>query len=194
MLEKVTAATVEPITLSEAKNHLRVLSDDDDQLIRSYIKAATEYCEQQVPGGRAFSQQTWKWKLHNFPAASFELPRPPLQSVSHVKYYATSSSTGLTTLSSTAYLVHKATRLPGQIELHPNKGSWPTVADRADAVQVTFVAGSSGSVDEQAKHAIKLLVSHYYDDRNAVLVGTVSKEIEHGLRALLGSMGHGEYS
>ena len=193
MLEKVTAATVEPITLSEAKNHLRVLSDDDDQLIRSYIKTATAYCEQQVPGGRAFSQQTWKWKLHEFPSQSFEVPRPPLQSVSHVKYYATNSSTGLTTLSSTAYLVHKATRMPGEIELHPNKGSWPSVADRADAVQVTFVAGST-SVDEQAIHAIKLLVSHYYDQRSTVLVGTISKEIEHGLRALLGSMGHGQYS
>tara|TARA_R100000458_G_scaffold58935_1_gene68114 strand:+ start:578 stop:1159 length:582 start_codon:yes stop_codon:yes gene_type:complete len=193
MLEKVTGATTEPITLGEAKAHLRVLTDDDDQLIRGYIKAATAYCEQAVPGSRSLVRQTWDWKKHDFLADSFDLPRPPLQSVTHIKYYATNTSTGLTTLSSTAYLVHKPDRLPGTIELHPNKGAWPTVADRADAVQIRFVAGYT-TIPEQAKHAIKLLVAHYYEDRSAILTGTISKEVEFGVKELVGQLGYGDYS
>ena len=193
MLEKVTNAATTPVTLAEAKRHLRVTTDDDDQLVRDYLRAATEYCEDQVPGARSFSQCTWDWKIHAFPDDIFEIPRPPLQSVTHIKYYATASSTGLTTLSSTAYIVNTPTSAPGSVELHPNDGAWPTVADRADAIHIRFVSGYS-NVPEQAKQAIKMIVGHYYNNREAVLTGTVSKEIEHGVRALLGSIGYGDYS
>ena len=193
VLEKVTSATSEPISLAEAKDHLRVTSDDDDQLIRSYVKAATEYCEQQVPGSRAFIQQTWDWKLHEFPGDSFELPRPPMQSLTTVKYYATSASTGLTTLSSMAYIVHSPTSMPGMIERHPNGAAWPSHGDRADAVQVRFVAGYS-TVPEQVKHAVRLVVGAMYEQRSAVLSGTSSKEIEFGVKSLLGSIGYGSYT
>jgi len=193
MLERITGAVTDPITLGEAKAHLRVLSDDDDQLIRSYIKAATAYCEQAVTGSRSLVQQTCDWKMHTFLADALDIPRPPLQSVTHVKYYATNTSTGLTTLSSTAYLVHTPDRLPGTIERHPNAGAWPTVGDRADAVQIRFVAGYA-TIPEQAKHAAKLLVTHFYEDRSAVLTGSVSKNTEFGVRELLGQIGYGDYS
>ena len=193
MLEKVTSAATTPVTLAEAKRHLRVTTDDDDQLIRDYLRAATEYCEDQVPGARSFSQATWDWKIHTFPDTTFQIPRPPLQSVSHIKYFATASSTGLTTLSSTSYIVNTPTSLPGLVELHPNDGAWPTVADRADAIHIRFISGYS-NVPEQAKQAIKMIVGHYYNNREAVITGTISKEIEHGVRALLGSIGYGSYS
>ena len=38
--------TVEPVSLDEAKSHLRIDSTDQDVLIASYIKTARVYCEQ----------------------------------------------------------------------------------------------------------------------------------------------------
>ena len=167
--------------------------DDDDSLITDYIAAATEYCQDQVPGARSFMSQTWDWKIHFFPGDSFEVPRPPLQSVTHIKYFATNSSTGTTTLSSTNYLVHIPTDMPGQIELHPEVGAWPSVADRADAVQVRLISGWT-IAPNQVKQAVKLLVGHWYSNREDVLVGTISAPIPHGVTALLGSIGYGSYT
>jgi uncharacterized phiE125 gp8 family phage protein len=191
VLEKITAPTEYPVTLAEIKRHLRVTIDDDDSLLEDYLAAATEYCEDQVTGSRSFMTQTWDWKLHVFPGDSFEIPRPPLQSVSSIKYFATDSSTGVTTLSSTNYLVHLQESLPGVVELHPEVGSWPTVADRADAVQVRFISGGSGA-PQQVKQAVKLLVGHWYAVREDVAV--VGSEIPHGVRSLLTSVGYGSYS
>ena len=167
--------------------------DDDDSLLTEYIAAATEYCEDQVPGSRSFMSQTWDWKLHLFPGLSFEIPRPPLQSLTHIKYFATNSSTGLTTLSSTNYLVHMPENMPGMIELHPEVGAWPTAADRADAVQVRFVSGWT-SAPNQVKQAIKLLVGHWYGTREDVLIGTIQTTPPHSVTALLGSIGYGSYT
>jgi hypothetical protein len=36
-----------------------------------------------------------------------------------------------------------------------------------------------------AKHAIKLLVAHWFRNREAVLVGTISKDMEKAVDALL---------
>lgn len=193
MLEKVSNPTQYPVTLAEIKRHLRVTTDDDDSLLTDYIASATEYCEDQVPGARSFMSQTWDWKIHFFPGDSFEVPRPPLQSLTHIKYYATNSSTGTTTLSSTNYLVHIPTNMPGQIELHPEVGAWPSVADRADAVQVRLISGWT-IAPNQVKQAVKLLVGHWYSNREDVLVGTISAPIPHGVTALLGSIGYGSYT
>ena len=193
MLEKISNPTQFPLTLAEIKRHLRVTTDDDDSLLTDYIASATEYCEDQVPGARSFMSQTWDWKIHFFPGDSFEVPRPPLQSLTHIKYYATNSSTGTTTLSSTNYLVHIPTNMPGQIELHPEVGAWPSVADRADAVQVRLISGWT-IAPNQVKQAVKLLVGHWYSNREDILVGTISSNIPHGVTALLGSIGYGSYT
>ena len=193
MLEKISNPTQFPVTLAEIKRHLRVTIDDDDSLLTDYIASATEYCEDQVPGARSFMSQTWDWKIHFFPGDSFEVPRPPLQSLTHIKYYATNSSTGTTTLSSTNYLVHIPTNMPGQIELHPEVGAWPSVADRADAVQVRLISGWT-IAPNQVKQAVKLLVGHWYSNREDILVGTISSNIPHGVTALLGSIGYGSYT
>ena len=193
MLEKISNPTQFPVTLAEIKRHLRVTIDDDDSLLTDYIASATEYCEDQVPGARSFMSQTWDWKIHFFPGDSFEVPRPPLQSLTHIKYFATNSSTGTTTLSSTNYLVHIPTNMPGQIELHPEVGSWPSVADRADAVQVRLISGWT-IAPNQVKQAVKLLVGHWYSNREDILVGTISSNIPHGVTALLGSIGYGSYT
>jgi len=183
------------VTLSEVKKHLRLTTDDDDSLVDDYIAAAVSYCEEQVSGSRSFMSQTWDWKIHDWTGNSFEIPRPPLQSLTHIKYYDEDKSTGLTVLSSTNYIVHVPYKLPGSVELHPLVGDWPTVADRADAIQIRFVSGwQSGQEPNEIKQAIKMLVGHWYSNREDVLVGTISKPIAHGVSSLLGSIGYGSYT
>jgi hypothetical protein len=61
----VTPPVIEPVTLAQAKQHLRVDFPEDDTLISMYITAARQYCEKAT--GRAFYNQTWLRTLDFFP-------------------------------------------------------------------------------------------------------------------------------
>ena len=61
----VVPPTVEPVSLSLAKKHIRQDNPDDNYLIQSYIGAAREYCENFC--NRAFYPQTYELYLDTFP-------------------------------------------------------------------------------------------------------------------------------
>lgn len=77
-----TAPAVEPISLDEAKLHLKVDSADDNALITALIKTARQLAEKETK--RAFITQTLQMLLDSAPAL-IEIPRPPLQSVVSIK-------------------------------------------------------------------------------------------------------------
>lgn len=59
MLRVVTQATDEPVTLAEAKLHLRADGDDSDTLIGALITAAREIVERQT--GYALAAASYEW-------------------------------------------------------------------------------------------------------------------------------------
>ena len=76
-----TAPTVEPLSLLEVKDHLRLDHDDntEDALLTALIAAARQDCE--MFQGRAYTDQVLELWLDKFPDKSYiEMPRPPLQS------------------------------------------------------------------------------------------------------------------
>jgi len=81
-LKLKTAPSAEPITLDDAKSHLKVDSADDNVLITAQITTARQFGERETK--RAFITQTWKMYLDSAPA-EIEIPKPPLQSVESIK-------------------------------------------------------------------------------------------------------------
>lgn len=186
----VTPPTEEPVSLAEAKAHLRVDGSDEDSLISSLIKSARVSCETQT--GRAFVTQTLRADLDGFPSGREEikLPRPRLQSITSIEYYDDAGT--LRTLATSVYEADTAAE-PGEIVLLPGQ-SWPTVqTDRRNAVRVTYVAGwgNAAAADPMAKQAMLLLIAHWYENREASSQGVVNTEIQLGLSALLGQLWHG---
>src|SRR5690606_41843642 len=96
--EIVTPPASEPVTLSEAKAQLSVTSSAHDTRITSLITTARRQVERYLK--RALITQTWKVYYNCFHAV-MELPYPPLQSVTQVKYYDDSGT--LLSLSSDLY-------------------------------------------------------------------------------------------
>ena len=66
-LTLVTAPASEPVSLAEAKAHLRIEAADDDSLIGALITAARQSAEAHMR--RALMSQTWRLSLDRFPAA-----------------------------------------------------------------------------------------------------------------------------
>lgn len=187
-LTVITEPEVEPLSLDDAKQHLRFSHDYEDDLIRSLIVAARRYAETYT--GKAFITQTLKLTRDTFPNGCFRLPRPPLQTVTHIKY--TNTLGVLTTVDSSTYVVDATTEV-GRIGLADGE-TWPTDAiQQIAAVQVTYDAGygdTASSVPQTIKQAMKLLIGHWFANREAV--GSVGGPIEMSVKALLGSEWSGQ--
>lgn len=168
-LQIVTPRATAAVSLSEMKLHLRVEDDvtDDDAMITSLIKAATSYCEMYTR--RTILETEYRMTFDEFPAGQwFYLPRSPLISVENIKYYDEDGT--LQTLATSVYTVGAGISSPARIALAPEQ-EWPaTETDRIEAVQVTFKTGETTPADT-FQSAIKLLVGHWYEHREAVTMG-----------------------
>lgn len=176
----VTGPASEPITLANAKDHLRVCDDSDDDLITAYIVAAREYVE--TVTGRKLITQTWEQRLECFPhhpqAIAFDLF--PVRTIVSVQY--TDSAGDQQTVDAADYLL-RVGRLPQVIEPVYN-GSWPSDA-RDVVIRVTV---GDAAAPAAAQHAIRLLVGHWYENREEVVVGQTPSRVPTAARALLQSI------
>ena len=175
-----TAPSVEPVSSTEAKLHLRVDHSTDDTLITSLIKAAREWCESYQ--NRAFITQSITLTLDEFPDV-FVVPRPPLQSVTSIKYVDTDGVQQ--TLSDSVYDVDAQSE-PGRIGLAHSQ-SWPSIRDDINSVEVIYIAGYgdvASAVPERVKAAIKLLIGHLYEHREMISEMTL-KESPFAVKSLL---------
>lgn len=180
----ITAPVSEPITLAEAKLHLRTPDSADDTLITALITTARQVAEEYT--ARAFLTQTWELWLDSFGCydAEIELPLPPLQSVTTLKYKDTSGT--LTTLASDQYQIDTAA-FP--VKLKPAYGiTWPSIQRNVyGAVQVRFICGwtSAAEIPAPIKAAMLLLIGHYYNNRESVVVGTIAQQVPDTVNYLL---------
>lgn len=174
-----TAPTVEPISLADAKAHLRTITGDtseDSAIITPLIQAAREYCENIT--GRALAAQTVKaypdyWGL-------WRLPRPPLISVTSIKYYDEDNTEY--TLAAVDYQVDA---VDGQIHILTE----PDVTLRdLNPIVVEYTCGytTGNALPAAVRQAMLLLIGHWYMNRETVVAGaTTSVEIDLTTRALL---------
>lgn len=169
-LSLVSAPAVEPVTLADAKLHIRAIGTDDDEYIANLIAAARDKIEMLTQ--RALISQTWLAVRDSFPTGRvIRLPKSPVSTITYVKYYADGASV-LSTLSTSLYRTEVVSN-PCRIILLENC-SWPSTWDEGDAVQIQYVCGYGSSpayVPAELKQAILILVGHWYSARLPVQVG-----------------------
>lgn len=186
-LKLIAGPAIEPVTLDEAKQHLRVDSDDDDALIESLIVAARNFVERYL--GRALIEQTWDLYLDKFPTTGpIEIPLCPVISVDGVFYGEDSPETEFDAESYRTDVVSE----PARISL-PSGGAWPTVTEGSNVVRVRFTAGypdgddspPAPNVPAQFKQAMLLAMGSMYENRESVVVGPAVSEMPFAFEALL---------
>lgn len=162
-LVQVTGPAVTPISLAEAKAQMRVENSDDDAIIQRLIASAVAFVDAQGALGKAMITQTWGQWLSPNPGTVY-LSLGPVQSVSAIKYYDVDGALQTATLAD-----FNVFGTPNRISVSPKSGkAWPVTQTRDDAIKIEYIIGygsSSTSVPETVRHALMMLVAHWYDMR-----------------------------
>ena len=165
----ISGPAMEPVSLSEAKAHLRVDTSDEDTLISSLITAARIHVE--LSSSKVLITQSWKIYFDRWPSKSFcEIPVAPLQGISAVSVFdAQDNSESVDpagwfadTVSVTGRLVRRFAAL------------WPDPARAANGIEIALTAGygdTSADVPQTLRQAILLLVAHWFETREPVVLG-----------------------
>lgn len=175
-------AIVEPITLAQVKTRLRIDGNADDADLGLMIAAARSHVESMVSLSLVLS--VWNLKIDSFPterSGRIRLPFGPVNSISAFTYV---DSGGVTRTLSTYQLIDE----DGSASVYPSPGGvWPeTQTGKFASVSITYAAGTwSIPIDPDLIQAILMLIAHWYANRETVIVGTISKEIEAGLSFLI---------
>ncbi len=184
-VHKKTDAETEPVTLAEAKKHLRIDWDSDDEYISSIITVARQRCEGY--SNRAYISQVWVLKLTGFMGV-ISVPMPNLLSVSSFKCRKTDGSI-ITLNEDVNFAVDKDVQ-PGIIYF-PGWVAAPSVSLAAGyPVEIEYTCGygsDAASVPQHIRHAILLTVGHYYENRENTVIGqgVSAMPLPFGAEALL---------
>ena len=176
-----TAAATVLITTADAKAFLKVDISDDDILIDNLVSAATESAQEYT--NRFFIDTTLLQYGTKFSDLT-ELLKSPVDSITHIKYY--DSDNAQQTLSSSVYSLIPAIE-PSLISLSVSQ-SYPSVADRTDAIECKYVVGygaASTDVPNAIIEAVYLTIGHWYQNRTAVVVGSQVNALPMGAKYLL---------
>jgi len=166
----VTGPAREPLSIEDAKEHLRIDQHEEDVWLLDAIKAVRMRAEGMM--GRALITQTLEAALGYWPAGRvIELPKPPLVSVTSVKYYGEDDTEY--TLAASNYHVDTRTT-PGRIVLK-GTAQWPATALReVNGVIIRFVAGygsEAADVPAEIRSALKLWLGELYEVRENSAAG-----------------------
>jgi len=134
--------------------------------------------------GHAMISQKWGQWVTSTPAQTVNLTLGPVISVDAVKYYDTDGNLQTDTLSNYEIYGTDFTKTIG-----PKEGfNWPVAEDRADAIRIEYTIGygtSASDVPDTLRHAMMMLIAHWYEHRENELVGTISKNIPYGFDMLI---------
>lgn len=172
-----------PITLADAKLHLRVEGGDEDVLINSLIAAAVNHLDGW--SGilkRCLITQTWAVFADKF-SQKIRLPLVPIGSIVSVKYK--NSSDVETIIDALSYDFFEDSL--GAVLRFKNSFALPTDLAEIRALRIEFTAGYdlADAVPASIKAALLLMIGHAYENREGVVVGTISSELPLGVYSLL---------
>lgn len=175
------------VTLQEARAQVVENPGDDDQLLKRYILSAVESVERDTNIMLGIRPVLIRWR--EFPVCLanrvLEIPTEafPIRKVKAITYRDSDGAIQ----SLTDYEVELYQR-PAFLSLPPHV-DWPIVTNGyLDTFQIEVTAGIAPDGHERcielAKQAALLLVGHWYANRETVIVGTISSDIDFAYKAL----------
>lgn len=161
----LTPPAIEPVSLSEAKDFLRILTDDEDELLGTLITAARLMIE--AASGRLLIEQGWRIVLDAWPqGGEIRLPLSPVRGLTAARVYPASGPAEVVASSSLALIAGSD---PLQIAI---VGPVPPPGRARAAIEIDLVAGfgaTRDTVPAPLRHAVLRLACRWFEHRGDVV-------------------------
>ena len=178
-----TPPAVEPLSLAEAKEHLKVEVDVDDNLISRLITTARQHVEKQID--KVMIDQTWLIYLSDWPGTSeVKLPVAPISAVNDLRTW---SSDGIASTVDPSHYYADLADTPQRLVLRGSR-IWLKPSQVANGIEIEVIAGygpDGVSVPAPLRTAMLLLIAHWYENRQPDCAGAVGGSIATSLQSLL---------
>lgn len=180
----ITAPSSTPVSVAELKTHCIITFDEDDAYIEALLSAAIIYLEGVT--GRKFITQTWRLFLDFWPGgAEIVLPFGECSGVDSITF---KDRDGNQTVWDPSNYIVDTDSVPGRVVIAFDE-SWPSEElYRVNPIEITFDTGYgelSSDVTESVRHAIKILVCHWYTNREIVVTGLAVSNIPKTVDSLI---------
>lgn len=188
----VTPAEMLPVSLAEARAHLRLDAVDDDAVVTALIAAATAHLDGWTGVlGRCLVEQVWRQDFDAF-ARCLPLPLGPVIEASTVTWRNSAGQIATVAISNYSLRTDAGGR---SVVRFKDSYALPTDLHEVAAISVTYRAGYEttpgdgesdpvSSVPAPIKAAILLLVGNWFENRESVTAGSMS-ELPMAVNALL---------
>lgn len=205
-LKVTTGPASEPVDTADVKEWLRIESDvtEDDTLLDNLISASRSWIEGYIE--TKLITQTVTQTLDNWPRsreyvdplpseghidtvlaperAWVELMGRPVQSITAIYTYDDSG-----TQSEWSSANYDLSNTGDRARVLPKNGiAWPSATRNYDAIEIVYVVGygASGSdVPQDILTAMRMMIAHWYENRESVVMGIMPNTLEMGVKSLL---------
>lgn len=178
----LSTPALEPVSVAEAKSYLRVETGDDDAVIASLIAAARSHVEAMTR--RAMIAQTWRTVLDAWPPdGRLRLRTGPVRALIAARVFDTGGNAS--TIDPATFVLDKATDVvasPAWALPQPGRATAGIELD----IQLGYGTAAS-DVPDALRHAIRVLVAHWYDNRGQVAIGQSVPMMPASVTAILHS-------
>jgi uncharacterized phiE125 gp8 family phage protein len=178
----ITGPALEPVSLAEAKAHLRLDGSDEDAYLTAAIVSARVHVEALTR--RLLIEQSWRIYLDAWPRKRIvTLPPAPLMSVDAVTVY---DADGEPVVVDPEDYEADTVACPGRLVL---LSPVPAAVGRAfNGIEIDVTSGygaTSVDVPSPLRQAVMMLVAHFYEHRGAVGHDLAGEVPPHGFHALI---------
>lgn len=159
---RIAGPASEPVTLAEAKAHLRVDLSDDDAMIARLTGAAREWVENAT--GRALMTQNWRMTLDAWPEGdAVALIRPPVQAVTAVRTFGANGAAAV--WAGTNYAMSFGAEPQRLLRL---ASAWPAPGRAQSGIEIDVTCGYgalTSDVPAALRQAVLLKLAQLYERR-----------------------------
>ncbi len=181
----LSAPAVEPVSLAQSKEFLRIDDANEDGFITSLIAAARLHVESTT--SRALISQSWRIIFDDWPSDRIvKLPVGPLLSLTEINVFdfdGAAHSIALAQFQPETNTAAARIFLPSMID------GLPLMRERA-GIEIDYVAGfgaSSDDVPADLKQAILSLIAYWFEHRDAVVIAGSGAIVPPGFDNLIAS-------
>jgi uncharacterized phiE125 gp8 family phage protein len=175
--------SAEPVSLAETKAHCRVDGTAEDTLVASLAVAARMHIERSL--NVALIEQQWSLYLDRWPDRDWvDLPLGPVVGLDAVRLYSPDDT--FVTLDPSLFLLDRTGLRPRLVRREAQ--AWAAPGRSANGIEIAFTAGYGEAADDvpmPIRLAIKMLVAHWFESREPVLIGETAAALPMSVASLI---------